>query len=225
MRRWRVPAAGALVAILLVAIYVVGFHKPRSSRIAALAVETRQLRAQQAPLQRSIDALERVAAREPEFKTALQLLERLIPTRLSQPTLLVEMQTAARASGVVLESVTFSDPKVPKDAPQSHLPGTVLVAMPLTVVVTGPFAGITDMLRRIEVGKDRAVLVGAVALTEADAGFPQLTGTWSGQAFALLPADDPLLVDPNAPARSGSSAPTQGGQAQPITPSTRPQSR
>lgn len=223
MRRWRVPAAGALAAIVLVAIYVVAFHQPRSGRIAALAAEADQLRAQQAPLQRSIDALEKVEAREPEFKAALQLLERLIPARLAQPSLLVEMQAAAQASRVALVSVTFSDPEVPKDAPQSHVPGTVLVSMPLTVVVDGPYTGIIDMLRRIEVGKDRAVLVGAVALTEADAGFPQLTATWSAAAFALLPAADPLLVDPNAPARTATPAPAGQAQQQAVTPTTQAQ--
>lgn len=198
MRRWRVPAAGALAAIVLAAIYVVGFHKPRSSRISALVSETDQLRTQQVPLRRSIAALEKVEAREPEFNSALRLLERLIPPRLAQPSLLAGMQAAAQGAGVELVSVTFSDPKVPEEAPPSHVPGTVLVAMPMTVVVNGPFAGITDMLRRIEIDKDRAVLVGTVALTEADAGFPQLVGTWSGQAYALLSADDPLLVDPDA---------------------------
>lgn len=207
MRRWRVPAAGALAAIVLVAIYFMGFHRPRSAQIATLSAEAEQLRAQQAPLRRSIEALETVASREPEFNTALQLLERLIPAGLAQPGLLVEIQAAAQAAGVTLDSVAFGDPKVPKDAPPSHVPGTVLVTMPVTVVVRGPYAGITDMLRTTEVGKDRAVLVGAVALTEADAGFPQLTGTWSGQAFALLPADDPLLVDPSAAANQPKTNP------------------
>lgn len=199
MRRWRVPAAGALVAIVLLAVYAMGFHQPRSSRISALVSETDQLRAQQVPLRRSIAGLEKVEARQPEFESALRLLEQLIPPRLAQPSLLVGMQAAAQEAGVELVSVTFTDPKVPEEAPASHVPGTVLVAMPVTVVVNGPFAGITDMLRRIEVEQDRAVLVGTVALTEADAGFPQLVGTWSGQAYALLSADDPLLVDPDAP--------------------------
>lgn len=213
------------MAIVLVAMYVVGFHKPRSTRISALAEEAGQLRAQQVPLQRSIDALEKVAAREPEFKTALHFLEELIPTGLAQPSLLVEMQASARAAGVVLESVTFNDPEVPKGAPASNVSGTVLVTMPLSVVVTGSFTGITDMLRRVEVGKDRAVLVGAVALTEAETGFPQLTGTWSGQAFALLAADDPLLVDPNAPARTASPAPAAQTQERPAVPSSQAQPR
>lgn len=199
MKRWRVPAAGALAAIVLVAIYLVAFHQPRTSRIAALAGEADQLRAQQAPLRRSIDALMKVEEREPEFKTALQLLEKLIPSRLAQPDLLAEMQSAAQGAGVELVSVTFGAPKKPEGGPPSPVSGTVLVTMPVTVVVNGPFAGVTDMLRRIEVGKERAVLVGAVALAEADSGFPQLTGTWTGQAYALLPATDPLVVDPHAP--------------------------
>lgn len=199
MKRWRVPAAGALAVMVLVAGYLVGFHQPRSGRIAALAAESEQLRAQQLPLRRTIEALEKVEGREPEFNAALGLLEQLIPSRLSQPSLLAGMQASAQHAGVELTSVTFGDPKVPKDAPQSNVPGTVLVAMPITVVVSGPFAGITGMLRRIEFGKDRAVLVGSVAVTEAEPGFPQLTATWSGQAYALLPSQDPLLVDPNAP--------------------------
>ena len=221
MRRYRVPAAGVLAGIVLVAIYLVGLHQPRSSQIAALEAEANQLRVRQAPLQRSIDALEKVEAREPEFRTALHLLEQLIPTHLAQPRLLVEMQAAAQAAGVILVSVTFSDPAVPKGAPQSHVPGTVLVAMPLSVVVNGSYTGIIDMLRRIEVSKDRAILIGAVSLTEADSGFPQLTGTWSAQAFALLPADDPLLVDPNAPTRAASPTPAGQTQERPATPTTR----
>jgi hypothetical protein len=208
VKRWRVPAAGALAAIALMAIYFVAFHQPRASRIAGLAAEADQLRAQQAPLRRSIDALEKVQAREPEFKTALQLLEKLIPPRLAQPDLLAEMQSAADGAGVELVSVDFGDPKIPEDAPASPVAGTVLAAMPLTVVVNGPFAGITGMLRRMEIGNERAVLIGAVALAEADTGFPQLTGTWSGQAYALLPANDPLLVDPHAPVAKATTTTT-----------------
>ena len=199
MRRWRVPAAGMAAAVLLVAVYVVGFRQPRTAEIAALAEETGRLRSEQVPLRRDIKGLEDVAARESEFKAALELLEKLIPSGLAQPALLAQLQRAAEGADVELVSVTFGDPEVPKAAPESHLPGTVLVAMPVTVVVDGPFLGITDVLHRVEVEVDRAVLVGTVAITEAEAGFPRLTGTWSGQAYALLAADDPLLVDPDAP--------------------------
>jgi Tfp pilus assembly protein PilO len=208
VKRWRVPAAGALAATVMVAIYLVAFHQPRATKIAGLAEETSQLLAQQAPLRRAIDALEKIQAREPEFRTALDLLEKLIPPRLAQPDLLAQTQAAAEAAGVELASVTFGDPKKPANAPLSPVAGTVLVALPLTVVVNGPFAGITSMLRRMEVGNERAVLVGAVALAESDDGFPQLTATWSGQAYALLPTDDPLLIDPHAPVAKATTTTT-----------------
>ena len=211
MRQWRVPAAGVLLGLVLVAVYMVGIRQPRSQEITALEEEITQLRLQQEPLRRDIKGLEEVAARESEFTAALRLLERLIPSGLAQPALLVQIQTAAEGAGVKLVSVTFGDPQVPKGAPQSPVPETVLVAMPLTVIVEGPFPRITEVMRRVEVDIDRAVLVGAVALTEAEAGFPQLTGTWTGQGYALLRADDPLLIDPNAPP---AAAPPPAGQGQ-----------
>ncbi len=93
MRRWRIPAAGAAAALLLTAVYVVAFHSPRSDRIATLRAESKQLRAQQATLKKNIDALEKVAAHEPEFNAARRLLDNLIPPGLSQATLLAQIQT------------------------------------------------------------------------------------------------------------------------------------
>jgi Tfp pilus assembly protein PilO len=197
VRRWRVPAGGAVAALLLVAIDLLGFHQPRSREIATLHSDTRRLRSEQVALERTIAALENVKAREPELRTALQLLDTLIPPHLAQPALLAQMQGAAQGAGVELVSVTFGDPTVPKEAPASAIPDAVLVSMPLTVVVRGPYAGITNLLRRIETEKNRAVLVRTVAVTESDAGFPQLTGTWSGEAYALLAAANPVLLDPS----------------------------
>ncbi len=214
MRRWRVPAAGVLAALLLGATYLVVFHQPRSEQIDALDADAHRLRSEQAALRRTITGLEKVAANEPAFTAALRLLERLIPPGLAQPSLLSHMQAAAQGAGVELISVTFGDPSVPSGAPQSAVAGTVLVAMPLTVVVNGPYGGITDMLRRIESEKNRGVLVRAVAVTEADAGFPRLTATWSGQAYALLPADDPLLASGRDPAKNG----TATASAEPVKP-------
>ena len=195
MRRWRVPAAGLLAGLLLIAGYFVVLRGPRSDEIAELVAQTDQLRAQQEPLRREIKGLEEVASREAELTTALHLLERLIPSGLTQPALLLQLQEAAGGAGVKLASITFGDPEIPEGAPESPVAGTVLIAMPLTVVVEGPFVNITDLLHRVEVDLDRAVLIGSVALTEGEVGFPLLTGTWSGQAYALLRRDDALLVD------------------------------
>ena len=183
------------MGLLLTAGYFVGLHGPRSDEIAELVAQTDQLRAQQEPLRREIKGLEEVASREAELTTALRLLEQLIPSGLTQPALLLQLQEATRGAGVKLASITLGDPEIPEGAPESPVAGTVLVAMPLTVVVEGPFVNITDLLHRVEVDLGRAVLIGSLALTEAEVGFPLLTGTWSGQAYALLRRDDPLLVD------------------------------
>ncbi len=213
MRRWRVPAAGATLALVIVAVYYVGFHKPRREQITTVGAETDRLRAQQVPLRRDIAALEAVQAREPDLRAALRLLEQLMPSGLAQPELLVQLQTAADAAAVQLTSVTFGEPALPEGAPESRLPDTVLVTLPVTVVATGQFGGVADLLHRVETDVTRGVLVGTVALTEADAGFPELTATWSGQAYALLTAEDPLLagVKRTAPAASA------GGPAPPTT--------
>jgi Tfp pilus assembly protein PilO len=210
MKRWRVPAAGLLVGMLMVAGYVVRLHGPRSDEIAELASQADQLRSLQEPLRREIKGLEEVASREAEFNTALRLLEGLIPSGLTQPALLLQLQEAAERAGVKLVSVTFGDPKVPEGAPNSPVAGTVLAAMPLTVVVEGPFVDITDLLHDVEVDLARAVLIGSLALTEADVGFPQLTGTWSGQAYALLRPDDPLLVGTEGSTARPAPAPAPG---------------
>lgn len=194
MRRWRVPAAGLVVALVMAALYFGTFHGARKATIAELDESAALLRSQQETLRRDIKGLEEVQAREPQLTTALRALEGFIPSGLTQPALLLQLQTAADGAGVKLTSLTFGEPELPKGAPPSPLTGTVLVAMPLTVVVEGTFVNITELMRRVEVSLDRAVLVGELALTEAEARHPQLTGTWSGQAYALLRSDDPLVV-------------------------------
>lgn len=208
MRRWRIPGAGVLCGLLLVSAYVVRFHGPRSDEAADLVAETEQLRSQQEPLRREIRNLDEVASRESELRNALRLLERLIPAGLAQPALLSQLQAAADGAGVKLVSITLGDPQIPEGAPESPVADTVLVAMPLTVVVEGPYVNVTDLLRRVEVDLDRAVLVSELALTEAESRFPQLAATWSGQAYALVRADDPLLADATAP--TAGAAPAKG---------------
>lgn len=209
MRRWRVFLAGAGLALLVVVGYVLGFHQPRQEEIARLAADTDQLRAQQAVLRQENMELEAVAAQADKFYVALARLEQLIPTGLAQDTVLEQLRAQAEGAGVALTSVTFGELLVPDGAPPSNVPGTVLVGMAVTVEAEGPYSGVTDLLRRVEVEAERALLIGTVAITEAEAGFPRVMSTWSGNAYALLPAGSPLapVADPAAP--STETAPPQ----------------
>ena len=209
MRRWRVFIAGGALALLVIVSYVMGLHQPRQEEIAQLSADADQLHSQQILLRQENAELEAVRARADEFQGALARLEQLIPTGLGQDTVLEQLRADAEGAGVAITSVTFGEPLVPEGAPSSNLPGTVLVEMAVTVVAEGPYSGVTDLLRRVEVEADRALLIGTVALTEAEMGFPEVTATWSGNAYALLPADSPLapVADPAAP--STETAPPQ----------------
>jgi Tfp pilus assembly protein PilO len=198
VRRMRIPIAGAVVAVLLIAAYAFGFHRPRSDAIAQAGADVQQLRSEQTALQNEIAVLEEVQDRQPELQAALDRLEGLIPSELAHPDVLAQLRAAAGEAGVKLTSVAIGQPEIPEGAPPG-LPGTTLVKMDVTASVDGAFAGVTELFRRVEAELTRAVLVGTVALTEAEAGFPEITGTWSGSAYALLPVDHPLLVDPDAP--------------------------
>lgn len=209
MRRWRIFLAGAGVGLLLIGGYFVGFHQPRGEEIVQLSAEADQLRARQAALRQENRELEGVAARAGEFQAALDRLQQLIPPKLTQDRVLEQLRADAAAAGVALVSVTFGDPQVPEGAPPSDVPGTVMVEMAMTVMAEGPYAGISDLLRRVEGEADRAVLIDTVAVTEAEAGFPLVTGTWSGQAFALLSADDPLVQLGEPPTAAAASPPQE----------------
>lgn len=222
MRRLRVPIAGAVVAVLVIAAYAFGFHRPRSDAIAVAKADVEQLQAQQALLKGEIAVLEQVQDRQTELKAALDRLHQLIPSELAQPSMLTQLQGAAAQAGVELTSVTFGTPAPPEGQAPSTVPGTVLVQMAVTVAVDGRFAAVTELLRRIETEINRAVLVGTVALTEAEDGFPEITGTWSGQAYALLPVDHPLVVDPNAPPVDPNAPPVDPNAA-PAEPASPPE--
>ena len=201
MRRWRAVVAGTAAALLIVVGYFVALHQPRRDQIDKLSADADQLRSQQILLQGENAELEAVAARADEYQAALARLNGLIPSGLAQDSVLEQLRADAEGAGVALVSVAFGDPQVPEGAPPSNVPGAVLVEMSVTVAAEGPYSGMTELLRRVEGEADRALLVGTVALTEAESGFPQVTVTWSGRAYALLAPEDPLLAasEPAAP--------------------------
>ena len=97
---------------------------------------------------------------------------------------------------------------------------TTLASIPITMVVDGGYFRIVDFFRRLEVEVPRAVLVESVSVEEQqDAGFPTLRATWTGQMFAVLPAEDVGTAGgapaaPQAtPTPTPTPAPTEGGES------------
>ncbi|MDP8969361.1 MAG: type 4a pilus biogenesis protein PilO, partial [Actinomycetota bacterium] len=176
--RYREPLIGALVAVVLTALYWFALYQPRSNEQAALEQETDQLQARQQQLRNDITRLEEIRADEVRIRQALARLEAYIPSGLAQPAAIREFQQSADAAGVAISSVTFADPEPVEGAPETGTENTALVAIPVTMVVEGGYFQAVDFFRRLEVRSPRAVLVESVAIAEGEEEFPSLATTW-----------------------------------------------
>lgn len=206
MRRYRVPLAAAGLGVLLVLGFWLAVYQPRAARVADLEAETEQLVAQQGVVRSAIARLEAIAAEEDRVRADLETARQLIPADARQPGLLAQLQGAADAAGVELDGVTLGELTPVEGAPETGEPGTVLAEFPVTITLAGDYFELVDLLGRVEREVDRAVLVDNLHLTEAEEGFPALSGVASGRAYSLVPADDPAL----AGAGEGSTPPEGG---------------
>lgn len=202
MRRAIIVAA--LVAVVLAVAWYFLLYKPALEQETALKEETEQLEQQQQTLRNQIAELEDLASRSLEIQADLARLEELIPTDASQPGLVREFQLAADASGVVIESLTFTDPVPVQGAPPASDPSRVVGSIDVQMTMSGGYFQAVDFFRRLEVEVGRAVLVTGLDVSEDDLEFPTLEVTWSGNIFALI-------VPPATPEVPGATEePTEG---------------
>lgn len=198
--RNRAPLIGVLAVLLLgVAFYFLAYQ-PRNEDLEAVRVETAELEAERSTLTNEIRRLREIESREVEFRAALARLEEYIPTGIAQSSLIHHLQLSADQSGVTVDAVTFGAPAPAEEAPPTGTPGTVLGAIPVSVTVEGGYFQMVDFLRRVEVDVPRAVLIETLSVVEGEDEFPQLSTTWNGQLFALIPD---TAVTPEAPADAG----------------------
>lgn len=184
----RIPLVAVGVAVLVGLAFVFLLYQPLAQEEAAVLAETAQLQGQQAGLSAQIAELEQIESNEARIRELLAQLEELIPSEVAQPRALEELQAAADTAGVSIRSVNFSDPipAVPAvPAPNNSQLGVITT----TMVLEGGYFQAVDFLRRLELEGPRAVLTQNVAVTEGEETFPSLSTTWTGQLFALIPAD------------------------------------
>lgn len=184
----RIPLVAVGLALLVGLAFVFLLYNPLGQAQAALEAETVALQGQQVTVSAQIAELEQIRSDEPRTRELLSQLEQLIPSEVAQPKALDELQAAADTSGVILKSVSFAD-AVPA-APAVPAPGgQQLGVIATTLVMEGGYFQAVDFLRRLELEGPRAVLTQSVAVAEGEATFPSLSTTWTGQLFALVPAD------------------------------------
>lgn len=204
----RIPLLAVGAALLVGIAFVFLLYQPLAQEEAAVRAETVQLEGQQAGLSAQIAELEQIRSDEPRIRELLARLEELIPSQVAQPRALEELQATANTAGVSIRSVSFSDPvpAVPAvPAPNSMQLGVITT----TMVLEGGYFQAVDFLRRLELEGPRAVLTQSVAVAEGEQSFPSLSTTWTGQLFALIPADVVAGAPVPVPVPSAATSPAE----------------
>jgi Tfp pilus assembly protein PilO len=209
----RAPLFGILGAILLAVAFWFLLYQPRADEQTALEAETARLESEQQTLRNEIARLREVEANQVQIAAQLARLEEYVPSSTAQPAFIRQLQISADAAGLEILSVTFGDPSAIDGAPPTGEEGTALASIPVTVNVQGGYFQAVDLFRRLETEVIRAVLIGDVGMGEGGDNFPQLTTSWGGAIFAVVPitqapAPAPVPTEPNgAPTGSPDGAP------------------
>lgn len=226
----RSPIVLVGLALLITAGFWFGLYSPARDQTAAAQQQLATLEAQEAALRAELEKLRQLEAREEEFTALSDALDRYIPRAIDQPRAYRELATAAARADVDLIQLNFTKPEpvgeaedaattsgagVPTEAPidPSASAGDTLVTIPLTMVVDGTFTEIVDMFRRIEDTIPRAVLIESISVNESgDEGFPELSVTWDGKIFALIP---PSEIPVGGSGSTDAAPPTDGATPAP----------
>jgi Type II secretion system (T2SS), protein M len=219
-----------VVALCLIAALVAPWLliiQPRKQRAAKL--ET-QITSVQGQLDTAQQRVAQGAAARSAFASSYATLVRLgeaVPTDDDTPSLIYELQAAAKATGVNFSSLTFdagtgaasgSSSSQSASLPPGVTLGTAgFPVEPFTFTFQGSFFHLADFVGRLQrfvvTSKHRLSVSGrlmtlnAITLGAGPSGFPQITATISATTY-LLPASQGLLngATPAGPASSASQA-------------------
>ena len=213
----RAPLIAIVVAVLLTVAFWYLLYQPRRMEHGRYIEQAAQLDTERSQLQAKIVTLREIKAHEESYRSRLVRLREYIPDRPAQPETLEALQEAADSSGVEIKQMTFGEPELVEDAPETNEELTALGRIPTQMMVTGGYFQIVDLIRRVEVDMARAVKVDTLTVAEeADELFPTLSVTWTGKVFAVLPvleAAGEEVADPNGeqstPTESQSAAATE----------------
>jgi Tfp pilus assembly protein PilO len=129
--------AGDLLLLTIGWFMVISPERTTAASIArATAVTAAQLAEARKPLRPAHTAI----PQQPEIRTAdIYSLAKAMPSTLVVPTLLLELDQVARAAGVTLSTIS----------PGTVTPLSTYSTFPISLVVTGDFYSLTDLLYRL----------------------------------------------------------------------------
>jgi Tfp pilus assembly protein PilO len=139
------PAAIALILggdLLLLVLGWVLLVSPQRTNAASIAKATQAAEAQIVEAQRAIHEAPPKAPKQPAIRTAgLYQLAKAMPQTTDMPDVLLELDQVARASGVVVGTIT--------PQPPIQLLGAAYSTVTITLNVSGNFYSFTDLLYRL----------------------------------------------------------------------------
>lgn len=150
---------GLLIIVLLVIGYYFLFLGPLLGNLDARAQERSAKEAQLASLQQEVAELEAVRRNAPETERQLLELSKRVPTQPEIPTLVVQIEEVADASGVTQIAIQPGTPGPPPG-------GGDYSVVPITMSFEGTYEQLTDFLRRTR-ELSRLVTVNGVTYEEA----------------------------------------------------------
>ncbi len=212
----KAPYLAIAACVLLAAAFFFLAWQPKDDEQTALEDETAQLEREASSLRNEIAALEEIKANEVEIRATIAKIGEYVPEGPAQGEVMRQLQDAADAAGVTVESMQFGEPQRVEEAPDTGEPGTVLASIDSSFNLEGEYFQIVDFMRRIEVDVPRAVLIRQLSLSEGgEEGFPTLSGSWSGDLFAVVPTSEALEpgegdVDDDAEGEDGNGDDAEG---------------
>jgi type IV pilus assembly protein PilO len=134
---------GLLIIVLLIVGYYLLLLGPLLRHLDERAQERSDKQAQLAYLQQDVAQLEAVRREAPEIERQLLELSKRIPTRPEIPTLVLQIEEIANASGVALLSIEPGNPEPPPG-------GGNFSVVPITMSFEGTYEQMQDFQRRLD---------------------------------------------------------------------------
>jgi type IV pilus assembly protein PilO len=188
------------IGLVIVLGLVVGFLVvPQFGKLASLDQEIEQAQADVAVQQSLLTQREEMKDRAAETDAKTLKLGNLVPDRPDLPSLIIELQDIAFASGVKLTAITPSDPT-------TATAGTYMV-IPIDMTVQGTWTDTVDYLQRIP-RLARGVRTMEFAATVVEADDTNDLSPYSEQTLVKIEAYS-LPSTPTAGAPAPAPAPTQ----------------
>lgn len=184
--RSKAPIIAGLLAVALAVGFWYLLYQPKVEEREEIEAETAELENRASQLRSEIAYLREIEANVLEYEAKLARLDDYIPRDVNQPAALRQFQSAADEAGVEIDNVSFGNPVRVEDAPDTGEPDTTLASIDISMTLAGGYFQLVDWMRRLEVEVNRALLVDSVNLSESGDGFPELSGSWSGQMFAVV---------------------------------------